>query len=189
MGFKSIKFQLLAVLLIQLAALLGIVFSSLYLINLRQHDYLILNLTGQLRVITRNLLTQSSHYIEQAPRDYVSYYRDLGLFSKDLQMQVTAFDTIIQSLQARSITADLASIHTLLPDTATRPKVPTLTDPDETIKCTWDAPSRSQLDKTIAVWNQFHIGLKDTLGQDRDGPRLEAAAHYILLNEQTLTLS
>ncbi|MFO7603546.1 MAG: HD domain-containing phosphohydrolase, partial [Gammaproteobacteria bacterium] len=146
-------------------------------------------LTGQLRVITRNLLTQSSHYIEQAPRDYVSYYRDLGRFSKDLQMQVMSFDTIIQSLQARSITADLASIHTLLPDSATRPKVPTLTDPDETIKCTWDAPSRSQLDKTIAVWNQFHIGLKDTLGQDRDGPRLEAAAHYILLNEQTLTLS
>ena len=107
MWHKSIKYQISFVLLVQFVALLAAVLSTVYLINLRQHDYLILNLTGQLRVITRNLVTQSSHYIQQAPRDYATYNRDLGLFNKDLQMQVMAFDEIIQSLRTRSIKASL----------------------------------------------------------------------------------
>lgn len=189
MWLKSIKFQVLGVLLLQLAALLTIVFSSLYLVNLRQHDYLILNLTGQLRVITQNLVTQSSHYTEQAPRDYATYHRDLGLFNKDLQMQVQAFNTIIQSLKARSINAALLSPQAILPSAGARPKVASLVEPGETIKCTWDQPSRRQLDSTVRVWDRFYTGLQEALGNDADGPRLEAAAHYILLNEQALSLS
>jgi len=189
MWIKSIKFQVLAVLLIQLVALLAIVFSSIYLINLRQHDYLILNLTGQLRVITQNLVTQSNHYIEQAPRDYATYNRDLGLFNKDLQIQIKAFDTIINSLKARTIKAELVSPEALFPGASKKPTVPSLVDPNETIKCTWDVPSRKQLVDTASVWDEFYAGFKKALGNDPEGPRLEDAAHYILLNEQMLTLS
>jgi len=189
MWFKTIKSQVLAVLLLQLIILLGIVFSSLYLINLRQHDYLILNLTGQLRVITQNLVTQSNHYVEQAPRDYATYRRDLGLFNKDMQIQVEAFDTIIQSLKARAIKTALVNPQILYPDSSTKPKVPSLVNPDQTIKCNWDLTSQTQLDSTAAVWDGFHIGLKRALGQDADGPRLEAGAQYILQNEHKLSLS
>ena len=189
MWFRSIKVQVLTVLLVQLIALLAIVFSALYLVNLRQHDYLILNLTGQLRVITQNMVTKSSLYIKQAPISQASYQRDLDLFNMDLQMQVKAFDTIIQSLKARSINAELASPQAILPDRANKPKIPSLVSPDETIKCTWDGPSRNQLDKTVSVWNTFYAGLKQALGKRADAPRLVNAAHYILLNEDMLTLS
>ncbi len=189
MWYKTIKFQVLAVLVLQLAILLGLVMSSLYLINLRQHDYLILNLTGQLRVLTQNLVTQSNHYVEQAPRDYATYRRDLGLFNKDLQTQVDAFNTIIQSLKDRSIKAELVNPEVLFPGSSHKARVPSLISADETIKCTWDAPSRRQMDETAAVWDKFHAGLMKAIGHDADGPRLEAAAQYILLNKQTLSLS
>ena len=189
MWLKSIKFQVLAVLLVQLIALLAIVFSSLYLINLRQHDYLILNLTGQLRVITQNLVTQSNHYVEQAPRDFATYNRDLGLFNKDLQMQIKAFNDIIQSLKARTIRAELVNSEALFPSTSTKPKIPSLISHDEVLICTWDIPSRAQMVATANVWDKFYAGLKEAFGNDQDGPRLEAAAQYILLNEQMLTLS
>ena len=89
------------VLAVQLILLLAIVLTSLSLLNRRQHDYLILNLTGQLRVITQTMVTQSSHYAEQAPRDYETYERDLGLFNKDLINHVNRFDAIIRSLKNR----------------------------------------------------------------------------------------
>lgn len=189
MWVKSIKFQVLTVLLIQLLALLAIVFTSIYLLNLRQHDYLILNLTGQLRVISQNLVTQSNHYVDQAPRDYATYNRDLQLFNKDLQMQITSFNTIIDSLKARTINASLVTSQALVPRGNGKPKVPSLVDSNETIKCTWDATSRNQLEETVVVWKRFHAGLIEALGNDADGPRLEAAAQFIILNEQTLTLS
>jgi len=189
MWLKSIKFQVLTILLVQLVALLAIVISTIYLVNLRQHDYLILNLTGQLRVITRNLVNQSSNYIKQAPRDYKTYNRDLGLFNMDLQMQVKAFDSIIQSLRARTIKAELINHSALESVGNSRPKVPTLISADETIKCTWDHPSRKQFADTADIWDKFYVGLKGALGNDPDEPRLEAAAQYILLNEKILSLS
>lgn len=185
---KSIKFQVLLVLLVQFAALLAVVLSTMYLVKLRQHDYLILNLTGQLRVITQNLVTQSRHYVDQAPRDYTSYNRDLGLFNKDLQTQVKAFDEIIQSLKARSLKADLFSSRILDPKLDGKSKVPRLTDAQPII-CKWNAQARSQMDHTAVIWNKFHKGLQAALGNNPKEPRLEAAAEYILLNEETLSTS
>lgn len=189
MWYKSIKFQILAVLLAQILALLGIVLASLYLINLRQHDYLILNLTGQLRVITQALVTQSRHYVDAAPRDYASYHRDLGLYNRDLQQQIASFDKIVQALKQRTLKADLVSNRILLAGLGRGKPVPSLTTADEVIYCTWDGPSRQQMDETAGVWHTFRAGLLQALGHDADGPRLEAAADYILLNEQSLSLS
>ena len=189
MLLKSIKFQVITVLLIQFIALLTVVLSTLYLINLRQHDYLILNLTGQLRVITKSLVTQSSHYIEQAARDDDTYDRDLKLYNKDLHMQVDAFDNIIQSLKSRSIKAELIGPNVLLPASDKQNKIPDLIKTSEIIYCKWDAPARHQFDTTAAVWDSFHAGLKKALGNDMDGPRLEMAARYILMKQHMLTLS
>lgn len=189
MWFRSIKAQVLMVLLIQLVVLLAIIFSALYLVNLRQHDYLILNLSGQLRVISQNMVTKSSLFIKHVPVEQAVYQNNVELFNMDLQMQVKAFDTIIQSLKERTIKAELASPNAILPTSETRPNIPSLVDPGETIKCTWDAPSRHQLDKTVVVWDKFYSGLKGVLVHGGTVPQLTDAAQYILLNEDMLTLS
>jgi len=187
--YRSIKFQMLAALSVQFLALLSIVLTTLYLVNLRQHDYVILNLTGQLRVLNQNIFTQARHYAEQAPRTYTSYHRDLGLYNKDLQMQVQAFDRIIRALKARSIDADLINHHALTPATEGLQKVPSLTGNAEPIICNWNVPARNQMDATAAVWDRFYAGLKKELGNDIDGPRLEGAAQYVLSQEAVLTNS
>ena len=189
MLFKSIKFQVITVLLIQFIAVLAVVFSTLYLIKLRQHDYLILNLTGQLRVITNSLVTQSRHYLAQAARDYDTYARDLKLYNMDLRMQIEAFDEIIQSLKTRSIKAELLSPNILLPASDRQDKGPSVGNSDEVIYCKWDAPSRDQFDATAAVWDGFHAGLNKALGTNTEQPRLKAAAKYILAKQHMLKLS
>lgn len=187
MWYRSIKFQVMAALSLQFVALLSIVLTTLYLVNLRQHDYVILNLTGQLRVLNEGIVTQARHYAEQAPRSYRSYYRDLGLFNKDLQMQVQAFDRIIRALKARSIDADLINHRALTPATVGIPEVPSLTAKAEPIICNWNAPARNQMDATALVWDRFYAGLKKELGHDADGPRLEGAARYVLKEATVLT--
>lgn len=186
---KSIKSQVILVLIVQIGALLAIVVSTLYLLNLRQHDYLILNLTGQLRVISQTMANQSSHYASSAPRDYASYDRDLGLYNADLQMQIKSFDRIIQSLKDRTIKAELIS-NPFITDTANnKPEVASFVNPDEVIHCTWNKESRNQLAITVDVWQKFYQGLMQALGPDKKAPRLEYAAQYIVKNEQALSFN
>jgi response regulator RpfG family c-di-GMP phosphodiesterase/HAMP domain-containing protein len=186
---KSIKFQIITVLFVQLTALLVIVLTTLYLLNLRQHDYLILNLVGQARILTQTMVNQSAHYLEQAPRDYASYERDLGLFNRDLSMQVDSIENILKSLQQRVIKANLTNPAYLGISAETAAKVPSLVDQDQPIICTWDEQSRSQMTATYRVWQEFHRGLQQSLGTDIDGPRLETAAEYILTSSPELTAS
>ena len=187
--YRSIKFQVLLVLAVQFFALLAIVLTSLYLVNLRQHDYVILNLTGQLRVINQNLSTQAKHYSEQGPGERASSGRDPGPFQKDLLMQVEAFDRIIRSLKNRSIEADLVNPHALTESRTTKPGVPSLLQQSEPIICNWNRESRNQMDATAAVWDQFLAGLNIHLGKNGDSRHLEKAALYITGNAKDLSQS
>lgn len=176
---KSIKFQIVTALAVQLIVLLVVVSITLYLLNLRRHDYVILNLAGQLRVISQVMVNQSHNYLQQAPRDYTSYERDLGLYRRDLLEQIASYDTIIKAFQARNLSPQLVSYANL--DTGGRPqlaRIPSLLAEDDVIHCTWDAQSRSQLDATADTWFRFRRGLMQELA-DLDEPRLEAAAQYI----------
>ena len=94
--FKSIKSQILLIIFLQIALLVGIVSTTLYLLNLRQHDYLILNLTGQLRVIAQTMVNQSSHFLQLAPAQRSGY-------GQDLDMLIAGYDEIVLSLKRRSI--------------------------------------------------------------------------------------
>ncbi len=154
----QIGLAVLAIFLV-LAATLG---YTLYALKLRQHDYLILNLTGQLRVISQTMTEQARHYAEQAPDDYDKYNRDLGTYWQDLQKQTALYERIIRSLESRQIDAGLAG------------------RPDHgTIYCTWDDQSRLQMSRTAAEWKSFKAGLDDKLGTNLKEPRLTWAAEYI----------
>jgi response regulator RpfG family c-di-GMP phosphodiesterase/HAMP domain-containing protein len=187
--YKSIKFQILAVLAVQFIALLSIVLTSLYFINLRQHDYIILNLTGQLRVLNEGMVTRAKHINAQGPRDGASTRIESELFRKDIQMQVSAFDRIVRSLKARSIEADLVNPGALAPVPVTGPKVPNLAQKAEPIICNWDLESRNQMDATAMVWDRFHAGLKPWLNPDAEASTRNGAAHFIVDHEMELTQS
>lgn len=181
---NSIKFQISSVLAIQFIVLLLIVSFTVYALNLRKHDYTILNLAGQLRVLSQTIVAQSYNYVERAPRDYKSYERDLGLYNRDLNLFINKYDRIINSFKARQLAPDLWDSVAIIRDN--KETVPSLTDPNETIKCTWDQVSRSQLGVTADIWQKFKTELQLELGDDADSPRLEAAAKYIIFHETEL---
>ena len=99
--FRSLKVQIGSALAIQFFVLVAIVSSTLYLLDLRKHDYLILNLSGQLRVISQLIVNNSASYADNAPRNYDSYYRDVKLYNKQLQTLIARYDKIIDSFKDR----------------------------------------------------------------------------------------
>lgn len=186
--FRSLKVQIGAALGVQFIVLAVIVSSTLYLLNLRKHDYLILNLSGQLRVISQLIVNHSAGYADNAPRNYKSYYRDVALYHTQLQMLISRYDKIIESFKARELAPELFQDEFLLTpkSTKTLPKISEKVDP---IYCTWNKAARNELVEASKSWDTFKRGLYEKLGANVKEPRLETAAKYVLYNENSLILA
>jgi response regulator RpfG family c-di-GMP phosphodiesterase/HAMP domain-containing protein len=143
---------------------------TVYSLRLRQHDYLILNLTGQLRVLSQTMLDQAQQYQRVAPDDYDKYNRDLATYWQGLQQQMALYERIIKGLSQRQLDAGLAGDH-------------------GTIYCTFDAFSRNQLAVSARDWQRFARGLNKAIGDDLSEPKLTWAAHYISANGNQLISS
>jgi response regulator RpfG family c-di-GMP phosphodiesterase/HAMP domain-containing protein len=163
--FQSLRVQIGLAVLVIFLLLAGTLGYTLYALNLRQHDYLILNLTGQLRVLSQTMTEQSINYATQAPDDYDKYDRDLKSYWPNLQKQIKLYEKITLSLESRVIDAELGGHGT-----------------HSKINCTWDDMSRLQMDKAAADWKRFKKGLDEKLGNDLSQPQLSYAAEYIGIN-------
>ena len=183
--FRSLKVQIATALGIQFIVLTGIVSSTLYLLDLRKHDYLILNLSGQLRVISQLLVSHSLSYVDNAPRNYPSYYRDVKLYQTQIQQLMSRYDKIIDSFQARNLAPELFKSEFLNVTGNIKP-LPGITEKYDPIVCTWNKQSRSQLVESAKAWENFKQGFIKELGADPKEPRLEGAAQYVLYNEDSL---
>jgi len=137
--------------------------ATWYELDLRKHDYIILNLAGQLRVTSQSMVHQAADYLKDTPTSYGAYYRDLRLYYEDLKRQASLYNRIVTSFEARELGSDL-------------------TGKNDKITCTWDSASRLQLSRTAGIWHRFHSGLLEKLGDDPDGPRLNWGAEYIVAN-------
>ena len=168
--YKLLKFQIPITILVLFTLLTSAIVFTLVSVNARQHDYAILNLSGQLRVIANNLVNQSQQYKANAPRDYPSYYRDLKLYHRQLSDQVNHYDEIIQAFRQREIGTELTGL-------------------ESDLSCNWDQQSINQLDKTVIEWENFKSGLNLALGSDKKEPRLEYAAEFILKQATSLNRS
>ena len=186
--FRSLKVQIGTALGVQFIVLVIIVSSTLYLLNLRKHDYLILNLSGQLRVISQLMVNHSTAYADNAPRNYTSYYRDVALYHKQLQMLIGRYDNIINSLKARELAPELFQ-NKILSVNQNKRKIPKISGEYEAIYCTWNKEARNELIAATNSWNKFKQGLNKELGNDLNEPRLEAAAQYVLYNEDNLMVA
>ena len=186
--FRSLKVQIGTALGVQFIVLAVIVSSTLYLLNLRKHDYLILNLSGQLRVISQLIVNHSAGYADNAPRNYKSYYRDVALYNTQLQMLISRYDKIIDSFKARQLAPELFEDEFLSIRKSTKviPKISEKVDP---IYCTWNKAARNELVEASKSWDTFKQGLYKELGGNVKEPRLEAAAKYVLYNEDSLILA
>ncbi len=186
--FRSLKVQIATALGIQFIVLVVIVSSTLYLLNLRKHDYLILNLSGQLRVISQLIVNHSAAYADNAPRNYNSYYRDVALYHKQLQMLISRYDKIINSFKARKLAPELFQ-NEILSVRQNKKVIPKISKKYDPIYCTWNKKARNQLVEAAKSWDEFKQGLNKELGSDLKEPRLEAAAQYVLYNEDNLMIA
>ena len=164
---QSLKTFIISILLIQIFLFVSIVGFTLYELDLRRHDYTVLTLASQLRNISQRLIRQSYNYDLNAPRDYDAYERDLGLYNIDLNENIKKYQRIISAFQGHRLPADLTGMEVA-------------------IKCTWDEPSINQINKTSKTWLLFKQNLLNSLGTNKNEPRLEAAAEYILKDGQNL---
>ena len=188
LSFRSLKVQIGTALGIQFLVLVTIVSSTLYLLDLRKHDYLILNLSGQLRVISQLMVNHSTAYADNAPRNYTSYYRDVALYHKQLQMLIDRYDKIINSFKSRELPQELFQ-NEILSVSQNNKNISKIAPEFEAIYCTWNQTARNELLEAEKSWAAFKNGLYKELGGDVKEPRLEAAAQYVLLNEDTLMLA
>jgi len=186
--FRSLKVQIAIALSIQFIVLVIIVSSTLYLLNLRKHDYLILNLSGQLRVISQLMVNHSAAYADNAPRNFKSYYRDVALYRKQIQMLVERYDKIINSFKARQLPPELFQ-NEILSVRQNKKSIPKISEKYDPIYCTWNKTARNELVEAAKSWNEFKLGLNKELGSNLKEPRLEAAAQYVLYNEDNLMLA
>ncbi|NWG87311.1 MAG: HD domain-containing protein [Hydrogenophilaceae bacterium] len=164
---KTIRAQVGLALAALFLLLAGSVAYTLYELDLRKHDYEILNLAGQLRVTSHAMVNQAGNYLKDTPTDYEAYNRDLRLFYGDLQRNIALYDKIISNFEARRLDADLTGKH-------------------ETIYCTWDERSKSQLSRTADIWRTYRAGMFKQLGDDLAQPRLNYAAAYMVTNGKML---
>ncbi|MCK4706975.1 MAG: hypothetical protein KAU21_00015, partial [Gammaproteobacteria bacterium] len=168
--YRLLKYQIPLAVLILFALLTSAIVFTLSSVNARKHDYAILNLSGQLRVITTSIITQSKQYKANAPRDYASYNRDLKLYASSLSNQINTYDKIISAFADREFSTALTGL-------------------DSALTCNWDQRSISQLDLTVFEWQNFKAGLNKSLGDNKDEPRLEYAAEFIMQESESLYLA
>jgi len=166
----TLKVQIAAVLILQVVLIASMAGFSFYSLELRKHDYAILNLSGQLRVISQAINEQSQNYKKAAPRSYENYSRDLKLYNKNLNNYLDDYDEIIVAFDERNLSADLIGR-------------------DEAITCSWNSNANNQLDKAVSIWRNFESGLKKSLGDNKTEPRLEYAADFIIKNGNALQAS
>ena len=186
--FRSLKVQIGTALGIQFIVLVVIVTSTLYLLNLRKHDYLILNLSGQLRVISQLIVNHSSTYADNAPRDYKSYYRDVAIYQEQLKILLSRYDKIIDSFKARELAPELFE-NEFLSVNKSHNIIPKISEKADPIYCSWNATARNELVEASKSWDKFKQGLYKELGSNLKEPRLESAAQFVIYNEDSLLLS
>jgi len=164
---RSLTRQITLALILLFSAAAGSVGFTIYELNLRKHDYVILNLSGQLRALAQGMVSESLHFREH--RGGMSTAEQAALFRDNLHVQAATFDKIITSLQRRYLD-------------------PELTGRNDPLVCSWDEQSIAQLNLTARTWQAFRVGIQAVFEPSPTQAELEQAADYIIDNEGWITV-
>ncbi len=161
-GFlKTLKFQISSALFLLLVLFAGSMLFTFHQFEKREHDTVILNLAAKLQLTAERMNRQGMNYLDNAPRDYPTYYRDVRLYYRDLMAHVAVFDDITGAFMNGSFT-------------------PNLTGLESTVHPLVDHETRSAVEQIEATWAQYRDGLMRALGDDVNEPRLEYAAQHVV---------
>lgn len=108
--WKTIRFQVSLALFVLFALQAGTAGVTLYEVNLRKHDYEILNLAGQARVISHTMALQSRNYLKENPLISSVGQRDTGFYSQNLQQGMLLFDKIIAGFRNRRLDPEITGL-------------------------------------------------------------------------------
>ncbi len=167
-GFThSLKFQVsVALLSIVVLFTAAAIYTSTAL--KRQHNTaVIINLAGKLQLTAEYLANQGINYKRNAPTDYTSYRRDINLYYNDLMRHVATFDQIANAFMRCEFGPEITGLDEVL-----RPKL--------------GDNARRAIDSVESAWEAYRTKLFDALGPNKDNPRLEYAAAYVIANNRTL---
>ena len=144
--YNTIRFRVSLALFVLFTLQAGTAGFTLYEVDLRKHDYEILNLAGQTRVISHTLAYQSRNYLKENETLSLNGQRGAAFYSQNLQQSMALYDKIISGFRNRRLDPEITGL-------------------DAPLTCSWDQHSRNQLDVSAAAWENFRTGMqlaKDT---------------------------
>lgn len=165
----NLKFRLPAAIVSLFIVLAVSAAYTLYLIDLRKHDYAILNLSGQLGVISHELGASAEQFLHTANMDPYSAHPAETPFRKGMENRMARYSKIIAGFRERRLS-------------------PELTGRDDELNCSWDRESRNQLDLTAEDWDWFVSGFRHAMDNPEE-PDVVSAARFVRDNSKVLVQS
>lgn len=163
--YNTIRFRLSLALFTLFILQAGTAGFTLYEVDLRKHDYMILNLAGQTRVISHTLTHQSRNYLKENAAIPLTSQHDSGFYSRNLQQSMALYGKIITSFRNRRLDPEITGLA-------------------EPLKCSWDQQSRNQLDISAAAWEGFRSGIQLAVDANPSSPDIAAARYAVRHGEE-----
>jgi signal transduction histidine kinase len=164
---RSLKFQIFAALFAVLVLLAAANIATYQALAQQRNHHAILNLAGQLQLTTEQMTISGMNYLENAPRDYETYYRDVRLYYQDLMAQMGIFDEVTTAFMHQEFPAGLTGL-------------------DSPVREPLDDEAMQAANHLESIWQKFRDELMTALGTEQGEPRLEWAAEYITENHVAL---
>lgn len=158
---QSLKLQIILAIGVMTLLFVGSTLYSLYVIDQQHSDDALVKLAGRLQFNQQHLTVQAMRYIENAPRDYPSYYRDLGLYFEDLKKTRAELSQIIDAFAHNRFDQVFSDRPPAMP-----PHLP--------------RPSQAVAAELAQAWQDFLVALDERIGPYDNEPRLEWAAGWIV---------
>jgi signal transduction histidine kinase len=152
------------------ALLLLVAAAGLYAVGAFQrqlaYDSLV-DIAGRLELTVEKMHAQGMNYVQNAPRDYATYYRDVRLYYQDLLADVATFDEVVDTFMR-------GDFGDMLPMTLPwiRPRL--------------EGEVADAVHHLEQVWKDYRAALFAALGEDEREPRLEWAAEHVMAEHEPL---
>ena len=115
--FQSLRFRIAAAVLLLALLMLGAALHTLAVVREQRTLDTLLHTSGQLQLTIQTLEKQSLNYLENAPRDYPTYYRDVKLYYEDLKAHIATFDMFTDAFMHGAFGPEMTGLgETIYPD-------------------------------------------------------------------------
>lgn len=155
--YNSIRFRISSTLCVLFALQAATAGFTLYEVDLRKHDYKILALAGQTRVISHTLAPLARNYLKENAIVTPASRQDSGLYTQNLDQSMALYEKIVTGFRNRRLDPEITGL-------------------DGPLKCTWDKRSIDQLNISSAAWQDFRSGMQLAIDADLSRPDLAATS-------------